>query len=57
MAGELDGQVTGEAVWRFHNDGLHAIAGDAVQHLGEARPGGDVVGAFDVRIIEPIDDD
>ena len=38
MAGELNGEISGEAVGPLDDDGAHAVAGDAVEHVLEARP-------------------
>ena len=57
MAGKLYGQVAGEAVRALDDDGADTVAGDAVQHGDEAGARGDGVGAFDGRVIEPIDND
>src|SRR3954468_11130843 len=52
MAGELPGKIAGEAVWRLNDDGLGAVGDDAVDHLGEARPLGDGIGAGDGDLAE-----
>src|SRR5215831_586322 len=36
VADQLDGEVAGEAVGALDQDHAHAIAGDVVEHLGEA---------------------
>ena len=52
MAGELDGQITGEAVRALDNDRPDPIAGDPLQHGQEAGALGHRIGAAHRRIIE-----
>jgi hypothetical protein len=43
-------QVAGEAIGRLDDDGAHAIAGDVIEHGGEAGPLVDGVRALDAVV-------
>src|SRR5262249_28579457 len=49
-------EVAGKAVRTFDDDGANAVAGDAVEHVLEARALGYRVAALHRWIVEPVDD-
>jgi hypothetical protein len=52
VSGELDGQITSEAIGALDDDRPDPIAGDPLQHGLEARALGHRIGAAHCRIVE-----
>jgi hypothetical protein len=55
VAGELHGQVTGEAIRTLDDDAADPIAGDAVEHCLEPRPLSNGISAAHRRMVELAD--